>query len=123
MNYSSKYLNFNLTVTQILHMNDDNDETVILEKPPANKIARRPINIEIVLDNSCVDFMSSREIAAWLAGVYKGTLDVNHKTINTISDELADTITSELTTGGKNPLVSIKIMNGAYGATYTYTDA
>jgi hypothetical protein len=120
MKYTSKQLTFNLTVTQILHVNDENDETVILEKPPANKIVRRPINLEVILNHSCVDVMTSREINNWLNGLYKGTLDINHKTHNMIADELAETITSELTIGRKSPVVSIKVLNGTYGAIFSY---
>jgi hypothetical protein len=120
MKHSEKCINFNLSVTQILHKNEDNDETVVLPKPPANQIIRRTINIEIALNHARVDVMSQYEISEWLSTIYKGTLDINHKTLDMIADELSETISDELNTGGKNPVMSIKLTHGSTGATYKY---
>lgn len=121
MKYTSKQMTFSFSITQVLHMNDENDETVVLAKPPANKIVRRPVTIDLALNGSRIDVMTQYEIKDWLNKIFKDqTFTLNHKTFDQIANELSELINDELTDGTKSPMVSLKLTNNGMGNFYTY---
>lgn len=115
---------FKIDVNSIIHRNDDNDPTVVLNGPPANMVFRRILDIEMTIDDSILELTTMNDINAWFKTLYKATLDANHKTLQTIADELNWAIRNEYDTDGyydcKNINVTIKIIYLNYGITCTY---